>query len=558
MAIDIKNFSGIAPALTPWKLPLGMAQVSNNVNPDSRTVKPWNDAVIVSSGYTASGTTTIFRFGRNLISDTSYWFQWVGDVDVVKGPIVGDVTERTFYTGNGVPKWTNSTLALTGGPPYPQSSRTLGVPRPVTAPVMSVTGAISTNDYSVVGYAYTNVTTYGEESAPSAICTGQKVYTGQTATLTGFDAAPTGTSSTVARRLYRSVQNGADANLYFVKEFTSVATSSVDDVGSNIGGVIQTTTWDVPSPTMFGLTAMANGIMIGFDGNDVCVSAQYAPYAWPKQWKLSTDWPIVGGRSLGSGCLVLTQGNPYMLTGTTPDALALSKIDSPEACVSKRSIANITSPMPSMAGGDVMVGTVYYASQNGICACDAGGGVRVVTNGILNRADWQALNPTSITGYAYNGKYFGFYNTGSVTGGFCFDPRDRSGTALVMFPFYATGGFMDINQDHLNLQVGTNILLWNSSATPLTATWRSGVIETKPKTQRMAVVLARAYAGAVVFNLYGDGLLIWSETVLNNRPFTLPASDKCFQWEIEIITTVEVYEVVVAHSAEDMKAAGES
>ena len=74
MAINFRNFSGIAPALTPWKLPIGMAQVSQNINPDSRTVKPWQDAVIVSAGYAAAAITTIYRFGRNLISDISYWF----------------------------------------------------------------------------------------------------------------------------------------------------------------------------------------------------------------------------------------------------------------------------------------------------------------------------------------------------------------------------------------------------------------------------------------------------------------------------------------------------
>jgi hypothetical protein len=552
MAIAVRRFSGIAPALTPWKLPLGMAQVAQNVNPDSRTVKPWMDAVTVSTGHTAASTTTIFRFGRTLISDTSYWFQWNKDVDVVKGPIIGDTTERTFYTGDGAPKWTNSTLALTGGAPYPQAWRDLGVTRPTGTPVLSVSGTASSNDYRMVGYAYTNVTAYGEESAPSPICNSQAVFTGQTASITGFDVLPSGTSSCVTRRLYRTETSSTDTNLYFVKE-TNTSTI-VDDVGANIGEVIQTTSWVPPPATMTGLVAMANGILVGFDGNDVCVSAQYAPYAWPAKYKLSTDFPILGGRAMGNQVLVLTWGHPYMLSGTTPDALSLTKIESPEACVSKRSIVNITSPMPSMSGANIMVGTVYYASQNGLCACDSGGSIKVVTNGLLNREDWQALNPASIQGYVYNGRYFGFFNTGSVQGGFCFDPRGDD-AALTMFPFYATGGFFDIAQDHLHLQVGTNIVLWNASGTPLTAVWRSGVIESPLRTFGRARVLARSYAGAVTFKLYGDGLLVWTEVVDGKNEFTLPADDKCRQWEIEITTTVEVYEVILAGDADDLKSA---
>lgn len=555
MPVDIHDFSGIAPAKTPWKLPLGMAQVAQNINPDSRTIKPWKDAVTVSSGYSAASKTTIFRFGRSLVSDVSYWFQWPYDVDVVKGPIVGDSTERTFWTGQGAPKWTNNTLALTGGPPYPNAYRDLGVPKPTNAPVLSVTGTPADGDYEVIGYAFTNVTAYGEESAPSPICNGQKVYTGQTATLTSFDAAPTGTSSSSARRLYRSVTSSTDTNLYFVKEFGPTDTSVVDDVGTNIGGVIQTTGWDVPSANLFGITAMANGILIGFDGYDVCPSEQYAPYAWKTRNRLSTDFPIVGGKAIGNQAVILTLGSPYLLSGTTPDALSLTKLETPEACVSKRSIVNVTSPMPTMASGTIMVGTVYYASQNGLCSCDSQGSVKVVTEGYLNREDWQALNPSSISGFGYNGKYFGFFDTGSVQGGFCFDPKGDA-AALTVFPFYATGGFMDIVQDHLHLQVGTNIVLWNAAGTSLTATWRSGVIETKMQTFMYVNVLSRAYGGAVTCNIYGDGVLVDTRVVPSNRPYKIGCDDKHFQWEIEIITTAEVYEVMMAESAEIMKQLG--
>jgi hypothetical protein len=304
--------------------------------------------------------------------------------------------------------------------------------------------------------------------------------------------------------------------------------------------------------------AMANGILIGFSGNDVYPSAQYAPYAWPLKYRLSTDFPIVGGATMGNQALILTWGFPYMLTGTTPDDLKLTKIDTPEACVSKRSIRNLQSPMPSIGGGTIDVGTVYYASQNGLCSCDAGGNVVNVLNGMMNRSDWQALNPASIQGYTYNGRYFGFFNTGTVQGGFCFDPRG-SDASLTLFPFYATAGFMDLAQDHLLLQVGTNIVLWNASSTPLTATWRSGVIETPMQTHQFACVLAKSYTGGTVtFKLYADGVLIWTEVVGSNRPFRVPGDDKAFQWEIEIVTTTEVYEVVLAKSAEDMASAGGS
>jgi hypothetical protein len=60
----------------------------------------------------------------------------------------------------------------------------------------------------------------------------------------------------------------------------------------------------------------------------------------------------------------------------------------------------------------------------------------------------------------------------------------------------------------------------------------------------------------VVFNLYGDGVLVNSVTVLDNKPFRVNADDRHFQWEIEIVTTSEVYEVTLARSAADMRSAG--
>jgi hypothetical protein len=224
--------------------------------------------------------------------------------------------------------------------------------------------------------------------------------------------------------------------------------------------------------------------------------------------------------------------------------------------VSKRSIVNVTSPMPTMFGPPMMIGVVYYASQNGLCSCDSNGNIKNVFDGLMNREDWQALNPTSINGFVYNGKYFGFYNTGTVQGGFCFDPKGDK-AALTLFPFYATGGFMDIVQDHLLLQVGTDIYLWNAAGTSMTATWRSGVIETMPKTFAFARVLASDYTKTITFNLYGDGVLVDTTTVTSADPFRVEGDDKHIQWEVEVICNGgQVYRVILADSAADMRQAG--
>jgi hypothetical protein len=123
-------------------------------------------AACVSNGVadplTKSGSIkSIYRFDQSETDEDKNWFHWTDDVDVVQGFISGDTTERTYYTGDGVPKVTNNVLALTGGGTnYPVSSYTLGVPKPSgtfsTATTTTVlTGSIDPNPFGGTDSALT-------------------------------------------------------------------------------------------------------------------------------------------------------------------------------------------------------------------------------------------------------------------------------------------------------------------------------------------------------------------------------------------------------------------
>lgn len=534
------SFSGVAPKVIPERLPAQMAQTALNVNLESRTLRPWRDLSEIETGLDAGDPSTIYRFGLDLVSDTQYWFHWVDDVDLVKGPIVGDQTERTFYTGDGAPKWTNNTLALTGGPPYPVDYRDLGVPAPGTAPTVEVTGTGSgTEEFRT--YVYTNVTTYGEESAPSPASSEVTVAaSGHTVTIDDFATAPTGASSTTARRIYRSVTGTTGVtNYYFVKEIAVAVTSTTDDVGENIGEPIETTDWRVPPTDMFGITAMANGVLVGFSGNDVCVSVAYVPYAWPLAYKLSTDYPIVGGKAIGNQVVVLTTGSPYLLSGTSPESMSLTKLEWPQSCVSKRSIVNVG-------------GAVVFASPDGLCSIDGAGQLVNLTEALFSRDDWQALNPESMHGYVHNSRYIGFYNTGVVTGGFVFEPR-QGDAAFSYIDTYATAGFADLLQDELFLKVGTTIQKWNASGAYEDYTWVSGV-STLEVPENLGAAMVRADAYPVTFKLYADGALKHTETVASASPFRLPGGYKAAQYEVELSGANEIYEVLVGSTPLTLRA----
>lgn len=536
-ALVFRTFSGVAPRFTPYRLPMQMAQVASNLDLVSRTARPFKQPLSVSTGYTPDDLSSIYRFGQDLISDTQYWFHFAGfDVDFVKAAIAQDQTERTYFSGFGAPKVTDNTLALVGGPPYPLDYYTLGVPAPTVKPNVALGGG-GAGDALARAYVYTYVSGWGEESAPSPASDVIDVMEGQSVTVSNMQTGPAGDYNVTAKRIYRSVTGSSGTLYYLVKEVPIGDVSTVDDVAT-LGEPLQTEGWVPPPANAYGMTQMANGIALLFDGFDVCPSVQYAPYAYPVGYRQSTDFKIVGGRAFGNQAVVCTVGNPYFVTGMAPDSLALQKIEFPQGCVSKRSIVAVP-------------GGVVYASPDGLVFIGADGSARLATEALLSREDWQALNPESISAYLWNNRYVGFYDTGVVQGGFLFEPKEQD-AAFSFIDTHASAGYSDLLQDELYLKIGSEIHKWNSGASPFTGTWRSGV-QSISRDENMAVARVRAVAYPVTFKLYADGVLKHTLSVPSQQVFRLPSGYRARQYEVEVSGTNEIYEAVVATSIDEIK-----
>ena len=58
---------------------------------------------------------------------------------------------------------------------------------------------------------------------------------------------------------------------------------------------------------------MANGIAAGFTNErEVWFSAAYLPHAWPPQYALTVDYPIVGLTANGTSLNIMTEGRPLL------------------------------------------------------------------------------------------------------------------------------------------------------------------------------------------------------------------------------------------------------
>lgn len=537
MLITLANFAGVAPKLAPFMLQPNQAQVASNT-------RLWTGALeaLPATSTTKTGintqTKTIYRFGQDTPGDSNYWFTWNNNVHAVKGPIAGDVTERTYYTGDGYPKVTDNSIAISSAP-YPSAAYRLGVPAPGIAPMVVVNGTGDTTEtLETRAYVYTYVSYWGEEGQPSDPTLVDLYPASQTVTLT-FGSVPTGGYNLGTIRVYRTAVGTAGTNYYFVGELTIANTTFTDSVtGTDLGEPLPSLTWAMPPADLEGLTALPNGFLAGFTGRDIYFSEAYYLHAWPIEYSQSVDYPIVALGQFGQSLVVLTTGSPYMLTGSDPASMTLQKMDFEQACLSAKSVCRLGNG-------------VVYASPDGLCYIGPDG-MNVLTEQFFTRKEWQTLNPSSISGAQHDGRYYAFFDDGTTKGGFILDPKSN-GSPFVFTSQYYDGLYNDLRNDALyGVRQGT-ISKLEGSTSLLSYTWRSKqFLLPRPQNFRIAQVIAADYTSLTV-KFYVDGVLKYTATPTSQNPFKLPGGFRGRVLELELSGTSTVIAAHIAESVEELK-----
>lgn len=531
--ISIRAFGGISPKVPPRYLADTQAQVALNGPTLAGSLKPISDLSSAVHTLTKSGVpASIYRFGQGVQSDDQYWFSWASSVDVARGMVAGDITERTYFTGAGAYlRVTNNAMALAGGNTYPMASYRAGVPVPENAPICTVsgTGASGAIPESRV-YLTTWVNSFGEESAPSQPSNSVTVLSGQTVTLSSLPAIPSGEWNLTHRRIYRSFEGE-----YKLVAEIAAATVTYDDAvaGDDLGEAIPSSDWDAPPDNLAGLVGLPNGILAGFVGNDVYLCEPYRPFAWPEKYINTVDYPVVGLGRMDTTLAVLTTGVPYFIQGTHPENMAVVRSDLEQACVSKRSIVSIG-------------GAVIYASPDGLVALSSAGS-KLLTSALFTRDQWQAFYPASIHAYAQDGQYIAFFDTGTAQGGFTLDIASG---AFVMHDIYATAGYSDLMNDTLYLAMSNReVKKWGGGAAKSLA-WKSKKFS-MPKPVQLSCAQLEAESYPVTLKVYADSILLHTQTVTSRDAFRLPPMN-ARDWEFQIEGDKEVFSVAAATSMQEL------
>jgi hypothetical protein len=297
-----------------------------------------------------------------------------------------------------------------------------------------------------------------------------------------------------------------------------------------------------PPAELQGLTAINDGMLAGFVGNVVYFSKPGKPHAWPSAAAKTLEHKIVALAAVYGSLFVATEKYPYVLNGSEPANMSVTRIDAVLPCVSARS-------MVSMNYGAV------YATNEGLAVYSPNSGAQHITQVMFESDTWNTeLDPTTIVATYYRDQYFASHSTGAFT----FAPDQQTGGQLVDCDDTFTAAYFDALNNRLFFTTGTNGLVyeWDDlTQTMQTYQWKSKVIALKDyKNLGAARIMADFAPGkSVTFKLYADKSLVFTTTVTDNKPFRLPSGYRTDTYEVEVLSNIRVRSIHMAETVLGLK-----
>lgn len=390
------TFRGMLPIRAPHFLDETQAANAINCQYDDGLLRPFHDVIDTNQTLKNADQRSFFMFNDS-------WISWSSpNVSVIPSPIGNDQWGRYYFTGHNVNQLKGLFYVATKGD---GTEFLAGVPKPTVPLVAALAGTGDGGsiqeqaDDETRAYVYTLVAGTGEEGPPSdpsnLVTVTQPKSTehqnGQYVVLT----IPQITSTTYTRRniqhirIYRTVttsDGGAFLKVGGDIPIGQTGADKTDDILTvDLGAEMVTQDYYPPSENIEGIVSLPNGITAGFDGNTVLLSEPSLPYAWNPKNQLVTDSKIVGLGALSTGAVVLTEGQPYIMSGYTPDSMQLIKLDSPYRCLHRATIVDF---------GEA----ILYASDVGLVSVSTQG-AQVITKKVINKDKWlEIVNPTHDAG----------------------------------------------------------------------------------------------------------------------------------------------------------------
>lgn len=394
------------------------------------------------------------------------------------------------------------------------------------------------SDYTIDrSYVYTHVSSYGEEGPPSTASSITPVDPTQDAVVSNMSVSEAGFPNIELKRIYRTATGLSGATSFlFVAEIPVAQTSYTDTFAdSELGEVLPSTNWLKPPTDLAGIVAMPGGFLAGFSGKTAWFSDVSQPHAWPTDFALTVDFPIVGLGVSENSLVVMTEGTTYSMFGFSPDAISVAEVPLRQACVSKRGIAKIGS-------------TVLYPSPDGLVAVEAGVG-KLVSEKFYERDDWQELTPLNLVAEVHDKIYHGWSTGGSSV---IFD-LDEGRSALTTTDVTTSGLHSDDLTDTLYLIVDDDVVAWRGGSTNLTMTWKTKLFQLARRwSPSVLKITADTYPITVRLFSNGNATPVLSITLNNDVARRIPVARDSKTWEFQIEASSDVHEAVLSDNMREL------
>ncbi len=423
--VKIDRFGGIMPRQHPTQLADGMAVRAHNLRLKRGKLVPLRQPALVP------GASVLMEGGLTKIEDAMSLHVWrkangsfdflafkgvtwmapgtIADDDktrvVVSGDRTGDgnVDEPVMYARvvvNGVV--TKTTIPLRKEAlPTPAASRTDG-DLPADA-----------GNIRYTSFFWSWADAYGYESPVSEPSNEVEYLDGDSITITTDSGATALTKAWLEGkgadvvRIYKVVTGMETGRIQFVFE-KKVAELGDSEVAiqftvkdENAGEVMPEI--EAPPADLTCIQDVPGGYYCGFSPSapkTVMFSDIDLPYSWPIAYRYDVADNLVALAVTSNSVFALTDGWPYVLSGTAPESMSVAKLAGPAACVSPRGVC-------------VYRNAVYYVSNAGLMtiqnSADSGTVCANLTDKMFTKDQWLALNPKSCIMGQFDGALFMFF-----------------------------------------------------------------------------------------------------------------------------------------------------
>jgi len=532
--ISLRKFAGIYPRVNPTDLPANAALVAENID------FGYNELRSVAGDFRmrelAIAAQSVFS------EDGLRFYAWTEDVDAAVSPLQsGDASDRLYYTTGSDFRVTPISLATLGGS-TPTTSFRVGVPRPTKAPRVDVvhppepappevevdaepadtyeTRLAAATEAKMAAfkaakqyttetraYAYTYANVYNEEGPPSPPTVvevksisydGVTTYSTVTVTVE-FD--PAGDYVPISEaRLYRTSGSTTNSDYLYAMAIRPGAPQVVDAVKAGaLNEPLSSLSAYPPDPKLRGLFNIGNGILCAWKGRELWFSDPYRPWSWPPEYVVTVKNTIVGAARHGTGALVTTVGEPYIVSGVSPDAMAQLPLEIAQAGVSKWSLMSLA-------------GVAVYACHDGLVTIQGGTPSFNLSERFFTRDVWRSrygpwLNTMQFA--RYDGRLIVFSKSNKFKA-FMVDLSEGGGEMTELPNFEASTALVLTTSDQMYTVKGNALYQFGGGA-PLPLRWKSGDI-VLPAPAVLAAVQVEC-EGEFTIKFYQNGVLGYTENV---------------------------------------------